>query len=100
MIETLKCDGNNTYKLPHMKKDMLFKQNILPLTLSVDRNVFQYCVDTYVTPAPAQLAPVPLSPPSPSHEPVCQFLFSPLSKSEGEEMRDMNCFTVREKEWL
>ena len=85
MIETLKCDGNNTYKLPHMKKDMLFKRNNLPLTLSVDRNFFEYCVATYVTTAPAQLAPVPLAPPSPLHEPVRQFLFSPLSESEGEE---------------
>ena len=40
-IETLKCEGNNTYKLPHINKDKLFRKDELPIALSFDRHVYE-----------------------------------------------------------
>ena len=36
MIETMKCDGGNGYKIPHMNKDRLQRIGALPMCLSCD----------------------------------------------------------------
>ncbi|XP_057779460.1 uncharacterized protein LOC130998042 [Salvia miltiorrhiza] len=45
MIETMKIKGHNAYKLPHMKKDALIRQNALPITLEVDKNLVDECIN-------------------------------------------------------
>ncbi|XP_057779466.1 uncharacterized protein LOC130998047 [Salvia miltiorrhiza] len=35
MLETMKVKGNNCYKLPHMKKGSLMRQDLLPISLEV-----------------------------------------------------------------
>ncbi|XP_057811565.1 uncharacterized protein LOC131025793 [Salvia miltiorrhiza] len=45
MIETMKIKGHNAYKLPHMKKDALIRQNALPITLEVDKNLVNECIN-------------------------------------------------------
>ena len=39
MIETLKCEGGNFYKLPHMGKDKLIRKGTLPSALHIDINL-------------------------------------------------------------
>lgn len=39
MIESLKVNGNNTYKLAHMGKDKLRRQGLLPVSLLCEENV-------------------------------------------------------------
>ena len=63
MIETLNCDGNNNYKLPHLKKDQLFRQRVLPQKLSFDKYLYQSIVDKFITPEIPQEAPVQIAPP-------------------------------------
>lgn len=41
MIETVKCGGNNKYKIPHMSKDHLERLGLLPSRLSCDRSLIQ-----------------------------------------------------------
>ena len=38
MNETLKCNGGNEYKLPHMNKTKLERENKLPVRLTVHGN--------------------------------------------------------------
>ncbi|XP_057808677.1 uncharacterized protein LOC131023146 [Salvia miltiorrhiza] len=44
MIETMKMKGHNAYKLPHMSKDALIRQNAFPLTLEVDKDLVDQCI--------------------------------------------------------
>ncbi|XP_057791204.1 uncharacterized protein LOC131008338 [Salvia miltiorrhiza] len=44
MIETMKMNGHNAYKLPHMSKNALIRQNALPLTLKVDKDLVDQCI--------------------------------------------------------
>ena len=39
MIETLKCEGGNFYKLPHMGKDKMIRKGTLPSALHIDINL-------------------------------------------------------------
>jgi hypothetical protein len=41
MIETMKCDGGNAYKIPHMGKDSLEQIDALPTSLSCDLTLCQ-----------------------------------------------------------
>ncbi|GAA0162730.1 hypothetical protein LIER_18760 [Lithospermum erythrorhizon] len=41
MIEVLKCKGGNDYKIPHMRKENLEKEDCLPVTLFVDHELLQ-----------------------------------------------------------
>ncbi|GAA0143394.1 hypothetical protein LIER_35737 [Lithospermum erythrorhizon] len=41
MIEVLKCKRGNDYKIPHMRKENLEKENCLPVTLSVDHELLE-----------------------------------------------------------
>lgn len=40
MIEIMRCEGKNTYKLPHMKKDQLIRQNRLPTSLRIPHDLY------------------------------------------------------------
>ena len=81
-----------------MKKDKLFKKNILPLTLSVDRDVVEYCVHTYVTPAAPQLAPIATAHPH-LHMNLCvSFCLVLFLSQKGRNKRDMKCVAVRDNE--
>lgn len=44
MIETLLHKGNNNYKLAHMKKEKLIRENKLPISLHVDMTLYDECV--------------------------------------------------------
>lgn len=41
MIEIMKINGSNKYKIPHMKKDMLYKQGGIPVQMSCDSSLVQ-----------------------------------------------------------
>ncbi|XP_058753748.1 uncharacterized protein LOC131626927 [Vicia villosa] len=41
MIEIMKIKGSNKYKIPHMKKDMLYNQSCIPTQLSCDSSLVQ-----------------------------------------------------------
>jgi Arc/MetJ family transcription regulator len=41
MIEVMKDNGGNRYKIPHMNKERLESQGMLPTTLSCDRQLVQ-----------------------------------------------------------
>ena len=89
MIETLNCEGDNNYKLPHLKKDQLFRQRVLPQKLSFDKYLYQSIVDKFMTPeipqaAPVQIAPPPPPPPADIVEPEQQFFLDLPSDVEGE----------------
>ena len=53
MNETLKCNGGNEYKLPHMNKDKLEREGRLPTVLNVDACAATFD-PTYVPPQPMQ----------------------------------------------
>ena len=42
MNKILKCDGQNTYELPHMGKDKLIRENRLPTNLPVHREAAKW----------------------------------------------------------
>ncbi|XP_057775179.1 uncharacterized protein LOC130994163 [Salvia miltiorrhiza] len=44
MIEILKVKGQNCYKIPHLKKDALIRQDMLPLNLEVDSRLVRECI--------------------------------------------------------
>ncbi|XP_057811551.1 uncharacterized protein LOC131025782 [Salvia miltiorrhiza] len=44
MIETMRMNGHNAYKVPHMSKDALIRQNVLPITLEVDKELVNECI--------------------------------------------------------
>ncbi|XP_057791075.1 uncharacterized protein LOC131008200 [Salvia miltiorrhiza] len=44
MIETMRMKGHNAYKVPHMSKDALIRQNALPITLEVDKQLVNECI--------------------------------------------------------
>ena len=41
MIEAMKLNGGNNYKLPHMKKDRLIRQGLLPTSLNIPLDLVQ-----------------------------------------------------------
>ena len=85
MIETLKCDGNNSYKLPHISKDKLFREGNLPLTLSFDRFLYANMVDKFCSPDSQNVVGAGRSPP-PRNAFIAdeQFCFNPESDSESD----------------
>ena len=85
MIETLKCDGNNSYKLPHISKDKLFREGNLPLTLSFDRFLYANMVDKFCSPDSQNVVGAGRCPP-PRNEFIAdeQFCFNPESDSESD----------------
>ena len=46
MNEILKCDGGNTYKLPHLKKDQLARQGRLPTRLRITADSYAVRTNT------------------------------------------------------
>ncbi|XP_057808852.1 uncharacterized protein LOC131023326 [Salvia miltiorrhiza] len=44
MIEILKVKGRNSYKIPHMRKDALIRQDMLPLNLQVPSELVRKCI--------------------------------------------------------
>jgi hypothetical protein len=40
MLEIIKCEGNNSYKFPHLKKDMLIRRGDLPENLTCSSQAF------------------------------------------------------------
>lgn len=47
MIEIMKGKGHNSYKIPHMKKDALLRQDALPIDLEVSTSLVRECI-TYM----------------------------------------------------
>lgn len=47
MVEIMKCIGQNSYKLPHMKKGALIRADALPLNLKVPEELVRQCL-TYL----------------------------------------------------
>jgi hypothetical protein len=45
MIEVIKDDGGNRYKIPHMNKERLEAQGMLPKSLSCDREIVQKAIE-------------------------------------------------------
>ncbi|XP_057791292.1 uncharacterized protein LOC131008429 [Salvia miltiorrhiza] len=43
--EIMKVKGNNNYKIPHMNKDGLIRQGLLPECLEVDEQLVNECID-------------------------------------------------------
>ena len=85
MIETLNCDGNNTYKLPHMSKDKLFRSGKLPVTLSFDRYLYASMVDKFCTAEVAESGTQQRAPPPPElFVPDRQFFLEPDSDNDDE----------------
>ena len=46
MNKILKCDGGNTYKLPHLKKDQLARQGCLPTRLRITADSYAVRTNT------------------------------------------------------
>ncbi|XP_057779553.1 uncharacterized protein LOC130998136 [Salvia miltiorrhiza] len=44
LTEIMKVRGQNSYKLPHMKKGVLARQDALPLTLEVPKQLVEECI--------------------------------------------------------
>ncbi|XP_074277450.1 uncharacterized protein LOC141601085 [Silene latifolia] len=44
MVEIMKCKGHNSFDIPHMSKESLLRQGILPLNLMVDANLVRDCL--------------------------------------------------------
>ncbi|XP_057770912.1 uncharacterized protein LOC130990701 [Salvia miltiorrhiza] len=44
MIEILKVKGRNSYKIPHLGKDALIRQDMLPLNLQVSSELVRECI--------------------------------------------------------
>ncbi|XP_057803691.1 uncharacterized protein LOC131019020 [Salvia miltiorrhiza] len=44
MIEILKVKGRNSYKIPHLGKDALIRQDMLPLNLQVQSELVRECI--------------------------------------------------------
>ncbi|XP_074314010.1 uncharacterized protein LOC141649215 [Silene latifolia] len=45
MVEIMKCRGQNDFKIPHMSKESLLRQGILPTNLTVDANLVIQCLE-------------------------------------------------------
>ncbi|XP_047330971.1 uncharacterized protein LOC124934477 [Impatiens glandulifera] len=45
MVEIMMQRGHNNYRLPHMKKQTLLRERVLPEDLEVDNNLMSLCVD-------------------------------------------------------
>ena len=45
MIESLKCEGGNFYKLPHMGKDKMLRNGTLPSALHLDINLVHNTIE-------------------------------------------------------
>ncbi|KAK9671881.1 hypothetical protein RND81_12G061100 [Saponaria officinalis] len=45
MIEIMKCKGHNSFKLPHLSKDLLERQGILPKDLTVEKCLVRECLN-------------------------------------------------------
>ena len=46
MIETLKVNGKNNYKQPHMGKDSLLKNGNLPVSLTIEPEILSKSLST------------------------------------------------------
>ena len=68
MNETLNCDGDNTYKLPHMNKDRLDRLGQLPRVLEVSESAMRHLAARAENPPPLPIpVPQPLPPLPPTH---------------------------------
>ena len=45
MIEIMKVKGQNSYKLPHVKKDTLIREERLPINLEVSEVLVRECIE-------------------------------------------------------
>lgn len=45
LLEIIKMKGHNNYKMPHMKKNALLLQNVLPTNLEVPLSLVRDCID-------------------------------------------------------
>ncbi|XP_057790875.1 uncharacterized protein LOC131007986 [Salvia miltiorrhiza] len=48
MVEMMKVKGHNAYKIPHMKKGTLIRQNELPINLEVSSELVKECLQYLV----------------------------------------------------
>lgn len=49
LVEIMKCKGRNNFKLPHMSKDSLLRQGLLPQNLDVPEYLVRDCIDHLIS---------------------------------------------------